>query len=222
MKKFFLISISLSFILIIGCAAHTDIEPIGKDNLSANFSVEGPIVNAFGTKIPVPYTTVGVDYGLNDKFDINGDFHLLSLPFKILGFDLGSTWFPCSNQGKLPTIGIQTRLLTLISLKSHVDKRLKIYPIISNSASWKINKGLIYIGSDITIPFSLSDYDENAVNTIFSPFLGYRWSIGKSTYIFTEIKWHGANVRTDQLAVEYLPINNYGALTTLFSIQRSF
>lgn len=222
MKIAYSISISLSFILLIGCAAHTNVQPMGKDNLSANFSVGGPIVKAFGTRIPVPYATAGVNYGLNNRFDLNGDLHLLSLPYKIFGLDFGPTWFPCLNSGKIPTIGIQPRLLTLISLKSNVDERLKTYPIISNSAAWKINKGIIYVGTDITIPLSSPDYDEDAANAIFSPFLGYRWSIGGHTYLFTEIKWHGANVRTDQLAVEYLPISGHGAISTLFSIQRSF
>ena len=222
MKILFLTSVSFSLILLIGCAAHTDLEPVGKGNLSANFSIGGPIVKAFGTRIPIPYATAGVDYGLDDKFDLNGDIHLFSLPYKIFGFDFGSTWFPYLNNGKFPTIGIQPRLLTLISLKSNVDERLKIYPIISSSAAWKIKKGLIYIGTDITIPLSSPDYDDEAVNTVISPFWGYRWSIGKHTFIFTEIKWHGANVRTDQLAVEYLPVKNYGAISTLFSIQRSF
>lgn len=222
MKNFFSIPISLFLILLIGCAAHTNLEPIGKSNLSANFSIGGPIVKAFGTRIPIPYATAGANYGLNNKFNLNGNLHLFSLPYQIFGFDFGPTWYPYLNNGKIPTIGIQPRLLTLISLKSNVDEHLKIYPIISYSAAWNINKDLIYIGTDTTIPLSSSDYDEDTPNIIFSPFLGYRWSIGKHTYIFTEIKWHGANVRTDQLAVEYLHIRNYGAISTLFAIQRSF
>ena len=222
MKNPFSIPIFLSLILLFSCAAHTNLEPLGKSNMSANFSIGGPIVKAFGTRIPIPYATVGLNYGLNNKFNMNGNLHLFSLPYKIFGFDFGSTWFPFLNNGKIPTIGIQPRLLTLMSLKSNVDEQLKIYPLISTSAAWKIDTGLLYLGGNITIPLSSSDYDEDAVSTIFSPFLGYRWKIGKHTFIFTEIKWHGANVRTDQLSVEYLPIRNHGAISTLFSIQRSF
>jgi len=216
------ISISLSLILLFGCATHTSLEPVGKDNVSANLSIGGPIVKAFGTRIPIPYATVGVDYGLAARFDLKGDLHLFSLPYKIFGFDFGSTWYPCLNKWKLPIIGIQSKLMTLMSLKSNVDERLKIYPIISTSAAWKLSKGLIYLGSDITIPFSSSNYDDEATTTLFSPFFGYRWSIGKHTSLFTEIKWHGANVQSSQLAVDYLSLNNYGAITTLFSIQRNF
>ena len=83
MKILYSISISLSVMLLIGCAAHTNVQPMGKDNLSANISIGGPIVKAFGTRIPVPYATAGVNYGLNNRFDLNGDLHLLLLPYKI-------------------------------------------------------------------------------------------------------------------------------------------
>ena len=176
-RSLFSILVWLPLIILIGCAAHNDLEPIGKGNLSANFSIGGPIVKAFGTNIPIPYATVGANYGLNNKFDLNGNLHLLSIPYKIFGFDFGSTWYPSINNGKIPTIGIQPRLLTLISMKSNVNERLKIYPIISNSAAWHINKGLIYIGTDLTILLSSLDYDEDAPNVILSPFWGYRWRI---------------------------------------------
>jgi hypothetical protein len=212
----------LSLIIFISCAAHTNLEPKGKGNFSANFSIGGPIVKAFGTRIPVPYATTGFNYGLNDRIDLNGNLHLLSLFYKIFGFDFGTTLYPKLNAGNTPMIGIQPHLLTLFSLKSNVNERLRIYPIISNSFAWNYKKGLIYLGSDITIPFSLSDYDNDAAVAIFSPFLGYRWNLGKNLYLFTEIKFHGANVRSDQLAVEYVHIINHGAISTLFSLQRSF
>jgi hypothetical protein len=195
---------------------------MGKGKLSANFNIGGPIVKAFGARIPVPYATLGANYGLYNTSDLNGNFHLLSIPYKIFGFDVGSTWYPFINNGKIPTVGIEPRLLTLLGLKSSVNQNLKIYPIISSSAAWKLNGGLVYVGTDITIPLSSADYDEDASNTLFSPFFGYRWNIGPKIYFFTEIKLHGVNVRTDQLPVEYLPIGNYGAISTLLSIQRSF
>ena len=218
----YIFSILIFMLLLMGCAAHTQIEPVGKGKLSTNASMGGPIVKAFGTRVPVPYATAGVDYGLDNRLDIKADLHLLSLPYRIFGLELGPIWYPCLNNGKIPTIGVQPRLMTLISLKSDVEERMKVYPILSGSAAWKLHKGLVYIGTDVTVPFSSSDYDEDAASTIISPFMGYRWHIGKQTYLYTEIKWQGANIRSDQLAVEYLPIGNNGAITTLFAIQRSF
>jgi hypothetical protein len=222
MKYPFSISVWLSFILLLNCAAHTNLEPTGKGKFSANFSIGGPIVTVFGTKMPVPYATAGGSYGLNNKYDLNGNLHLLPLSYNIFGFDFSSTWYPVINNGKIPTIGIQPCFLTFISLKSHINERFKMYPIVSGSAAWNVKRGLIYTGTNIAMPLSLSDYDEDASHTILSPFVGYRWTTGRRTYIATEIKWHGANIRTDQLAVECIHLRNHGALSILFSIQRIF
>jgi hypothetical protein len=214
--------IKILLLSFISCAAHTNLEPVGKKNLSANVSFGGPIVEAFGAKIPVPYTTVGANYGLDNRVDLNGNFHLITLPYKILGFDFGPTWFPIIKNGKVPVIGLQPRLLALLSLKSNVQERFKIYPVLSSSATWPVKGNRFYFGSDLTYIYSSADYDKEASRIIFSPFAGYGWKLGQKNYLYTEVKWHGANIQSNQLAVEYLPIGKNGALSVFFSLQRSF
>jgi len=57
------VSIPLIVILLIlfGCAAQTNFDPVGRGNLNGNFSIGGPIISAFGTRIPVPYLTIGAN-----------------------------------------------------------------------------------------------------------------------------------------------------------------
>ena len=208
--------------IMIGCAAHTNLEPVGKNNIDANLSIGGPIIKTFGTRIPIPYATTGLNYGLKDNLDLNGNLHLLPAAFKLFGSDFGATWYPIINNNSLPTIGLQARLLTLASLKSGVESRFRVYPAFSGSSAWKLGKGTIYTGIDLTIPLTSPDYDDDASSLIFSPFFGFRWKLGKRTRLLTEIKWNGANIQTNQLAVEYLPVANYRAVTTLFSLERSF
>jgi len=222
MKKLKIISILILLTILISCAAHTNLQPVGKNNIDANLSIGGPVIKAFGARIPVPYATAGVNYGIRDNVDLNGNLHLLSAAYKLFGCDLGATWFPVLNDHSIPTIGLQARLLTMASLKSGVDSRFRFYPSVSASSAWKLGGGIIYTGADITVPITSPDYDDDAASVIFSPFFGYRWNLGKNTRLLTEIKWNGANVQTHQLAVEYLPVSNYGAITTLFAIERSF
>ncbi|MBN1349750.1 hypothetical protein JXJ21_10105 [candidate division KSB1 bacterium] len=212
----------LCILLLLACAAQTNLQPLGKSNLSANMSLGGPIVSAFGTRIPIPYATVGTNYGLTDQINMNANLHLMSLGYRIFGADIGASWFPVLNQGAMPVIGIQPRLLLFSSLKKDVDSRFRGYPLITNTYGWQLGSGLIYSGFDLTIPLTLTDYDDEAASTIISPFAGYRWQLGQRTGLLTEVKWHGANMRSTQLAVEYLPIANYGAITTLISIERRF
>jgi hypothetical protein len=94
--------------------------------------------------------------------------------------------------------------------------------VISGSAAWPVKAGMIYLGFDLTVPLSSQDYDEEAATVLFSPFWGYRWPLGTKTRLLTEIKWQGANVNSDQLTVDYLSVGSHGAITTLFSLERSF
>ena len=222
MAHFRFLFLPLTFLLFSACAAHTNLEPTGKGNLDASLSIGGPVVSAFGTKVPVPYAAAGANYGVSDRLDVSGNLHLLPIAYGIVGMDIGATWYPVLNRGFVPTVGIQPGFLVFSSLKSDVGERIKAYPLLSGSLSWHVGRGLVYTGFDAAVPFSSADYDENSPSAIFSPFWGYRWTLGRKTYLLTELKWHAANVRSDMLAVEYLDVNGYGAITTLFSIVRSF
>ena len=146
----------------------------------------------------------------------------MSLAYKTGGMDIGFSWFPVSNNGIIPTIAIEPRCLALLSLKKDIQTRFIVYPLITSTAAWQCKNGLLYSGLDFILPLSDSDYDDDASSTIISPFIGYGWKLGNNYALFTELKWMGANIRSDQLAVEYLPIARYGAITPLISLERSF
>ncbi len=208
--------------LIIGCAAHTNLTPVGKGNVEASISLGGPFIPVAETKIPTPYLVAGANYGMTENINLDGTLHITSLFYQIAGFDFGATWFPVLNEGMIPTWGIQQRFLMLSSFKSDVESRFRIYPLISNSASWEWGSGLIYTGLDFIIPLTNPDYDEEAENVIFSPFVGYRWDLGKKLRLLTELKWHGANIQGDQLAVEYITIGGYGAVSLMLTLEKRF
>jgi len=213
---------SVLVLVLFGCAAHTNLEPKGEGEFSASFGIGGPIIEAFETNMPVPYATVGGEYGITGKMDANATVHLLPFAYKVAALDAGVTWYPLLRDTWQPTIGLQPRLLIMASLKQDVPERVKFYPAFSVSSAWGVSAGVLYIGCDVVGTFAARDYDDDAARMLLSPFLGYRWNIGEDLYLFTELKWQGANVRSDQLAVEYLAVGRHGAVTTLFSIQRRF
>jgi len=208
--------------ILFGCAAYTSLEPVGTGRASGNLSLGGPIISAFDTRIPVPYAAAGLNYGLSEQLNLNSNLHLLSLAYKIAGMDAGLSWFPTLNDGWKPTIGVSPRILAFMSLKSDVSSRFRIYPLVTASALWKSGKGDLYTGMDIIMPVTEPDYNEETVSAIVSPFAGYRWPLNNQYSLLTELKWMGANVESNQLAVEYVPINGHGAVTTLFSLERRF
>jgi len=212
----------LLFVFMIGCAAHTNITPVGEGNVDVSVNLGGPFIPVAETKIPTPYLSAGANYGLKENINIDGNLHITSLFYQVFGFELGATWFPILNKDWVPTWGIQPRLLTVASFKSDVENRIRVYPFISTSAAWKLGGGFIYSGFDFVVPVTEPDYDEEAEKVIFSPFAGYRWNLGDNLRLFTELKWHGANVQGDQLAVEYITIGGYGAFSLMLSLEKRF
>jgi hypothetical protein len=203
--------------LLAGCAARTTIEPVGKDNLRLNGSLGGPLVAAFGTYPPIPNLAVGATYGLDDRLDLNGTVHLLPLLYSLAGMDASIVWYPLLNDGATPTVSLQPRLMAFASFKSGVEDRVRVYPALSSSAAWKLGAGMIYAGFDLTVPISQPDYDSDAASFILSPLAGYRWDAWKTTRLYFELKWHGANIRTNATA-EYINPGGYGALSPFIGI----
>lgn len=209
-------------VIIIKCAANSNLTPLGKGKVSANIDIGGPIVTAFDARIPTPYLSIGVNYGLNDKTNLIGNLHLLSVMYQVMGLDVGAAYFLTQPKDWIPLWGVQPKLMLLSSLKSDVKERTKIYPMLTNTLAWKMGSGLIYTGIDLTYRLTDMDYLVDTPAVIYSPFIGYRWKLSQKYRLLTEIKWQGSNIRSDQVAVEYVPIGGYGAITTLFGLERSF
>lgn len=208
-------------LVLAACAAHTNLEPLGPGNKSPHVSFGGPIVEALGTRIPVPYLTAGIDYGVTPTVNLGFNAHLLPLAYGIVGADAGATWFPVASPGG-PTVGLEARLFAFVSVRPGFVKRVFSYPVLSASVAERVGGGLGYAGTNLVLPAARPDLDPDAARQILSPFLGYRWNLGARTALLTEVKWHGANLRSDQLAVNYLHPGGHGALTTLFALQRRF
>ncbi len=222
LKYFFTFIKVLCFSLILGCSAHTNLEPVGKGNFESAISLGGPFIPIAETKIPTPYLSIGTNYGMSENFNVDGNLHITSIFYQVAGFDFGTTWFPILNKGMIPTWGIQPRFLLLTSFKGNVESRFRIYPLLSSSTAWQLGSGLIYAGFDFVVPLTEPDYDSESVDVIISPFTGYRWNIGENLKLLTELKWLGANVQSNQLAVEYIKIGGYGAFSIMLSLEKEF
>ena len=216
------LSLIILISLLSGCAAHSNLTPVGKGNIDVAIGLGGPFIPIAETKIPTPYLSVGANYGLTENINVDANFHITSLFYQISGLDLGATWFPSLNDGLIPTWGIQPRLLFLSSFKSDVKDRFRAYPLISNSTTWQLGDGIIYLGFDLVLPITEPNYDEESVDVILSPFTGYRWELGKKLRLISELKWLGANVKSDQLAVEYIKFGGYGAFSVMLSLEKRF
>lgn len=209
---------ALGIILLTSCAAHNALEPVGKGRTVVRGGVGGPIVAAFGTNVPVPYAVVGIQRGVSDRVNVTADLHLTPIFYQMAGGEFGAVFFFASPQSRW-TIGLGGRLLALGSFKVRVEERLRLYPILSASSARTGMRNTPYAGVDWTLLPHQPDYDEEPGRVIASPFFGVRWNVGHGYRLSTELKWHGANIRSDQTAVEYVQIGRSGAIATLFSLE---
>lgn len=209
-------------LLLTGCAAHTNLTPLGPGTTSPHLSFGGPIVEAFGTRIPIPYLAAGVDYGATSTLNVGFNAHLLPLAYGIAGADVSAAWFPVAAGERGLNLGLEARLLAFASLKSGVAQRLFSYPVVSASVAGPVGSGLGYFGANLAFPAERSAFDPDASRQMLSPFTGYRWRLGARYALLTEVKWHAANVRADQLAVNYVHAGGLGALTTLVALVKRF
>ncbi|MGE5498509.1 MAG: hypothetical protein ACM3Q2_10580 [Syntrophothermus sp.] len=221
MKLTVICTLLIAGLYLSGCAAHTNLMPVGKGNAEVSAGLGGPFITVSDMKIPAPYITLGGLYGLKDDINLNANIHVTSFMYKVAGIDLGAAWFPLLNYGWKPAVGIQPGILMLASLKENVESRFRLYPMLSGSLAWKVPGGTGYTGLDMLFLPAKPEYDSEAPSYIASPFAGYRFPLSEKIKFCCELKWQAANVEGYQLAPEYLSIGKHGAFTVLLSVSRS-
>lgn len=221
MKKILLLIPIVFLFFFMGCSAHTDLEPLPQGVTHMTVNLGGPIVKTSAFQVPVPYSTIGLQYGMGNKVNFDASLHILPFFYKLFAFDIGASLYFTENNGYVPVIGLHPTLLTFVSLKSNVD-RMRVYPTIAVTSAWHCGADVVYTGFDYTVPLTRPDYDNDAPHVIFSPFVGYKLSLGKNSYLTTEFKWQAANVPSGQLAVGYVWIGRYGASAISIAFEKGF
>jgi len=183
--------------------------------------VGGPIVEVFDVDIPLPYLTAGLQKGLNDQTNVFANYHVLAQLYRITGMDMGVSWFPLAGQGLRPTVGVSFSAFLFFSTRLGVDERFFGYPVVSSSFSWVLDQSVIAVGSDSALLLEQQDFDPAAKQQVHALFANISVPVG-GYRLTSEVKWQGINVRSDQLAVSYVPLGNKGALGLSFALSKAF
>jgi hypothetical protein len=205
---------------VFGCTTHTGVFPL-KQESTYQLSIGGPIVEVFDVDIPLPYLTAGIQKGINDKTNVFANYHLLAQLYRITGMDMGVSWFPLEGQGWRPTMGVSLSGFMFFSTRPDVDERFFGYPVVSSSFSWELDQAVIAVGSDSALLLENQDFDPQAKQQVHSLFANITVPVG-GYRLTSEIKWQGLNVRSDQLAVSYVPVGHQGALGVNFALSKAF
>jgi len=104
-KLFFGVSVLCSaLILLSSCAPIRHVRPVDKGAIVATASVGGPFTGQIGW-IPFPLLSVGANYGLADKIDIEAGFEGTSALFGVLELDRRSGTRAISTRSRHSAMG---------------------------------------------------------------------------------------------------------------------
>ncbi len=192
--------------LAVGCGAQMRNIPVGRNNVQLSTSLGGPLVDAFGRTVPIPYGIVGTTYGLSDRAEVFLDFHATASAFKFLGVAPGIVYFPIKEPGKcVPAIGADVLVFSDFSAT-------RAYPEFTTSVACRLGRCWIpYAAVRHTLQLS------KAPRFIPSAMFGTSFRRGDFQY-FVELQWLALDRDNRWNPVEYHGISNRGALSLQFGM----
>lgn len=190
----------LPLVLLIGCGAHMRNMPIERGRTQLHASVGGPLVNAFGMTVPVPYAMGGITFGLTDRVNVYSDLHVTAAAYKFLGITPGIALFP-----RLPLRRCVPALNADLLIFSDF-KESRVFPEVTLSAALPLDERWTpYAGLHCTMQTTKQPA------LIPSVYAGTSWRAGRAR-IFAEVQWLALNHSNHFTPVDYHGIGERGAL----------
>lgn len=205
-----------------GCTTVHGVKPVGDGNIALEGSFGGPITEIYGLPIPLPFSSIGVDYGLDDRTDLHGAFHTTSLlAVGVLQAEFGVSRVFLTNSGARPRLMGD---LTLIGAGGPVVERepeggfvLYLQPVFNAAWDWgKNDRQTTYTG--LTLFFQ--PFPE--VHAIGAWQVGQRWGIGPRFHLDTEFKWIAPYMDTYKLVTNYYAPGHQGAISFQLGLGYTF
>lgn len=196
----------LALAVCAGCAPQMRNLPLGAGRSQVNAAVGGPLVDAFGTTIPVPYAVAGVTHGAGERVNLHADLHLTAAAFRFLGVTPGVTWYPDLPLGPwVAAFGADALLFSDFA-------EARLYPEVAVTVTHtRAGRWRPYAGFYNTLQFSKEP------RYIISPYVGVSRSLGR-WQPYVEMKWLAAGDDNRLTPVTYHGIGERGALATQFGL----
>jgi hypothetical protein len=200
--KPYLITLLLPLVGVwVGCGAQMRNLPVGARRAQVSASVGGPMVDAFGRTVVIPYGVAGVTYGMSDDAEVYLDFHVTAAVFKFLGITPGVAYFPALHCGRVvPAIGTDALIFSDLGTS-------RVYPELVTSVAYQLSKRWVpYVGLRHTLQAG------HAPHYIPSAIAGTSLRSGIMQY-FVEMQWLAFDRDNRWNPVDYHGVLHHGALS---------
>jgi hypothetical protein len=191
-------------LMTIRCGTITAVRALHKGESALAVSLGGPVTNVAGMNIPLPYAMAQYRYGVDDRFGVYAQSHLLLLALGEIGLDGGFSYALARQKGWAPELGLAAGLTAM--LKPGGDERL--FPHAMLALSWLAgDRFLTYLGAQGMFQFSRTPA------LAWAPVLGEEVRLGRSFSLGLEAKWYAPTEITKPRVIDFrMPISGHGAV----------
>jgi hypothetical protein len=208
-------------VLFFACSPTRLVKPLAKGEQAIGANLGGPLIQFAGAPIPIPYTSAFYAKGLNNKTSVFGSVHLTALAFGVFQTDIGICQQVYHSSKMDWGIGVNPALNIAID---RWEWNTKIWPQLDINVykNWG-TKRMLYLGVNNWFePSAKRAHNETqAKHWYLNPHIGFMYNRGKYSY-GVETKWVAPGVTNVPNVVDYIGVNQQGALGVYFQFLRKF
>lgn len=204
------------------CAPSRYVKPLEKNQMAASFSFGGPLIHYSGAAIPLPFSTLGYGYGINDKVTAFGNWHTTSALFGNLQFDAGATI------GLTPhdlQYGLSISPALQFAFHPGDKGSARLWPTLDLNYFYHFNQkpSYVYAGFNgwLEVSNKRAHNEDQPRHVIPNIHAGYNLVKNKWIHQF-ELKYLGIGIANLPGVVEYVGIAQKGSFGIYYSLIRKF
>ena len=212
--------ICLLCMVTLSCSSFRQVRPLEKGESRISLSVGGPFTKAGNLYIPIPLVSLGYNFGLAEKLDVEVGTNFLALLYGIAHVDAGVNWRPLRPKHHVPGLIISPRMFLMTDFGPW---NTRLYPDLGCTAYWEIRQyRYVYCGLENFFEPDTKRADGNIQqnNWLIAPYAGI--SLGNKVWQFQfEAKLYTPNLPNDLHTAKNIGIGDYGIIGVFLGVSRS-
>lgn len=213
--------ICLLCLFILSCSSFRQVRPLEKGECRVSLSAGGPFTRVGDLYIPLPLVSLGCNYGIAEKLDVEAGTNFLAMMYGIAHVDAGVNWRPLPPRRYVPGLTVSPKVIVMTDFSAGGSR---LYPDLGLTGYWELPRHwLAYLGIENLFELSgvREDGNEQQNHWLIAPYAGV--SLGKGAWQFQlEAKLYTPNLRNDLHTVKNIGFGSYGVLGIFFGVSRSF
>ncbi|MFM7725923.1 MAG: hypothetical protein ACKO7B_04420 [Flavobacteriales bacterium] len=212
----------LALALIAACSPVTLVKPLEKNQWAASATLGGPLIGFGSAVIPVPFTSLGAAYGINERTSVSARIHTTAALFGVAQIDAGYLRQIRKQQGAIPGISAMGQGTFMVDRWKGIAR---FYPQLDLNAWWDVGQKGHYCYTGLSSWYELQSKgtgDRNQpANWIPAWNVGFcREHIRWSTRF--ELKYMAPFSSHESLTVDYKAPGSAGAVGVFVGFMRKF